>query len=187
MSSLSRAISAGADDGTMYDGTIENTGTTLIVDGGFNSQAWLRFQNVTIPQGAVISAATITLIGASGSGTLTVTFKAQNADSAGALSVGEDGTGRTWTSAAANTWAIPTLSAGTSYTGPDITDILQTVVNRGGWASGNNMLIALLYSSSSGGASRAFRSGDNGSSPKYAVLDVTYSSGGRMTQTLIIG
>ncbi len=161
----------------MYDSLLETTATTLKLDNNAtaSTQIWLRFNNVTVDQGATINTASVTLIGDSSANTIDATLAAQNADDAGALSAGEDGTARSWTSES-STWTIPALSAGSSYTSPDIASIIQTVVNRSGWVSGNDILIRISRSASGGkGSQRYFRSGDHGSTPKYAQLDIDYT------------
>jgi len=175
LGSISVQIAGGSDDGTMDAGLLE-TSATLLNLSNTQTAIWLRFTNVTLAQAATITAATITLIGDSSSSTLQVQFSPQAADNAGALSVGEDGSARTWGTTGANAWDIPALSSGTSYTSPDISDVIQQIVNRGGWSSGNAMLIRLVRSAAGAkGYNRKFRSADNGSTPKLAQLDVTYA------------
>lgn len=176
MATVSVPIASGADDGTRTDATLEVTATTLTIN-ATSDAIYLRFNSVAIAQGSTISAATITLIGDSSTSTATVRFDPQLADNAGALSAGEDGSGRTWGTGGANSWAIPALTAGTSYTTPDIADVIQQVISRAGWASGNALVVRLQRTApGSKGYFDKFRSGDHGSTPKYATLDVTYTA-----------
>lgn len=181
MAAFNASIGAGNDDGSIFDGGLLRTETTLRLDNAISpyQDIYLRFNSVTVPKNATISAATVTLIGVSSGNTISATVYMEAHDNAPALSESEAVASRTWTSVGANTWAIPALSAGTSYQSMDFADLMQTIVNRSGWASGNSVLVRLHQSGSGGkGASRVFRAYEHGSSPRLAQLDVTYTTGG---------
>lgn len=193
ISTLSVQIGAGNNDGTVYDTFLEVAATTLGLDNAVSprSNIYLRFTGITIPQGATISACTVTLIGDASSNGIVAEFYCSQEDNAASLSVGEVVGDRSWGTLGANTWSIPALSSGTSYTTPDVSDVVQAIINRGGWSSGNSLLFRLGINSTGGkGSSRSFRSYDHGSSPKLAQIDITYttSAGARVvSSTSIIG
>ncbi|MFW9899899.1 MAG: hypothetical protein ACFFDY_01270 [Candidatus Thorarchaeota archaeon] len=57
----------------------------------------------------------------------------------------------------------------TAYDSPDIKTIIQEIVNRGGWASGNDIQILVMENGSSTGAFRSFSNIDRGASYKAAL------------------
>jgi hypothetical protein len=72
-------------------------------------------------------------------------------------------------------WSIPAagLDAGTWTDSPDIKDLVQYIVNKPGWSSGNYMNIAVWGTTSNGGCSEEIRD-FNGGSSFAAQLEVTY-------------
>jgi hypothetical protein len=104
----------------------------------------MRFLNVTIPQGATVTAAYLTLR-ASGneSGTICRTrLSAENVDNANAFSTKADFDSRWANRTATVDWDnIPAWTKDTDYNSPSIVSQIQTVINRGGWASGNAIVI----------------------------------------------
>ena len=112
-----------------------NSGTDEDYDAG------MRFTNVHIPKGAVITSAYLTLVAyssrtASGS----VKIKGEASDNAATFTTASDFYARSRTSQYVN-WSLPSTSAGTSYDTPDISNIIQEIVNRPGWSPGNALVI----------------------------------------------
>lgn len=137
MSSFSARIIAGNDDGYLQDfagGTWRPTFN--FVESGANQFVALRWQSVTIPQGATINSASITL--------RTPNSGSINDQSLKIRGIAEDNTSdfptnpnaRTRTTAAVN-WSITGAAINTDYTSPDIKTIIQEIVDRAGWSSGN--------------------------------------------------
>ena len=112
--------------------------------GGYN-YVGLRWQNVTIPQGATIDSVTIDIV---------TTYKNGAATSIPGILHGEDAdnaidfvgvagneiSGRTKTTANVS-WAYPLGDVPGVSTSPDIKTIIQEIVNRGSWSSGNALVI----------------------------------------------
>jgi type IV pilus assembly protein PilY1 len=102
----------------------------------------LRFQNLTIPHGATITSAYLELH-PTGSDTqsdpadTTITIKGQDTDNAENFVNETYGiSGRTTTSASV-TWSnVPLWTSGTAYQTPDLKAIVQEIVDRDGWNSG---------------------------------------------------
>jgi uncharacterized repeat protein (TIGR02543 family) len=104
----------------------------------------LRYADVTIPQGAVIRSASITFTTIGTAGNVTLDIEAQAADDAPAFEGGRidenPGTelnisGRARTTANVS-WASDSAWEVTAAT-PDLSAIVQEIVGRGGWSSGN--------------------------------------------------
>lgn len=137
----------------------------------------LRFQDVGIPQGATITSASISFVPAANSaGAVTYTVKAENTDNAAIFTAGSDLTART-TTTAVSTWTPPdwTLDATPVLVdGPDVTNLVQEVVNRGTWCGNNAM--AFQLTATSGTANRIAYSFDGGGGLQ-PVLNVSYTGG----------
>lgn len=142
---------------------------------GDSYHSYIRFPNVTIANGATISSAIITLVAYNArSGDFGVNIYAEASDDSvapttdvafDALSLSSESV--SWTTS--DGW-----TGGVSYDSPDISSVIQEIVDRVGWTSGN--AIGLILKDNGGGTSlRTARSRDYGSS--YPVLTITYSDG----------
>ncbi len=136
----------------------------------------LRYGDVAIPQGAVITSAAITFTRDSNSGsTVTFLIEGQAADDAGTFvynivtPANFDITSRPATTATVS-WTTSTLSTAEVVT-DDVAAIVQEIVDREGWASGNAMVFRITSEDSS--AINVLRAESfEGGTP--AVLSVTY-------------
>jgi biotin carboxyl carrier protein len=132
----------------------------------------------------VISAATLVLVAADSESTNAVgahiRFRANAADNAAAiLNTGTSGvafglSSRQVTSAAMRWFNVPSFVAGTSYTTPDMSNIVQEVVSRPGWVSGNNFMLIAVTDRNGGTFHRAAVAGNMNSNLR-AVLQVTFN------------
>jgi hypothetical protein len=116
--------------------------------GNFSSNGtYIRFSNVTVPQGATITEALLTLIGYDNWGTartasVAIKIRAADEDDAAAPTSATDAKNRTRTTAAVDMSGItPDVENGTVWTTDDLKSVIQEVVDRGGWVSGNALLI----------------------------------------------
>ena len=102
-----------------------------------------RFLNITIPKGATITAAyiTITCRTARSATTVNTKIKGEDADSPAAFSDYTDYSGRPRTTAVVNWNNIGAWVVDTEYNSPEIKTIIQEIIDRAGWSSGNNMVI----------------------------------------------
>ena len=149
---LSVRVSAGSDDAEedTADGSIDLTSSDLELtydsSSGEDQEVGIRFQNVSIPQGATINSAYIQFtVDETGSGTTNLTFYGEDTDNASAFtSTSNNITGRTKTSASVAWNGVPawtsTGAAGADQKTPDLKTIIQEIVNREGWASGNSLV-----------------------------------------------
>jgi hypothetical protein len=149
---LDLQVGASADDCyTRWDGSAWQFSTTS----NYQSVGWgdsssyakrgggIRFTNVTIPQGTTITAAYLTFrcnYANSGANCLTK-IKGEASDNAAPFSDYSNFSGRSRISASVNWDNIPAWSSDTDYNSPDISSIIQEIVNRPGWASGNALVI----------------------------------------------
>jgi hypothetical protein len=112
--------------------------------------AAVRFRSVTVPQGATIIAAYITYVAENNlnADTVNIRFIGEDVDNAAIFTTYNDFYDRlinpataVITSAYVNVATYPAHVAGTQYLTSDIKAIVQEIVDRPGWASGNNMVI----------------------------------------------
>ncbi|HMT06866.1 MAG TPA: SdrD B-like domain-containing protein [Pyrinomonadaceae bacterium] len=140
----------------------------------------VRFNNITIPQGATITSAYIQFT-ANNSGTVsagnpTYTIQGQNVDNAATFATTANNiSGRTWLSGQDVSWSPGawTQDQTTNTSTPSLTNIVQAIVNRGGWASGNSMAFRVTGSSTNA-LYREAESWDGGAAAAPRLV-VTYS------------
>lgn len=133
-----------------------------------------RFTNVNIPQGATITSATWQGYLTRSQGAPTLVFRGQAADSALSFAATcADFDGRTKTTASVN--FAPGSVTNTWYSSPDFAAVIQEIVNRPGWTSGNALVLFLDWNgtdaASNGRAWQAF-DGNAANAPK---LDISYT------------
>ena len=136
---------------------------------------YIRFQNVTVPQGATIASAYLKPY-QSGYPSRTVSVKGFDKDNVSAPTSGSDLAASNFTTAGITNFVTGTGDG--QKTSPDIKTIVQEIVNRSGWSSGNSMMFALwIELSSSNTILLSLRSYDYSSASKAAQLVIEYSSG----------
>jgi subtilisin family serine protease len=129
------------------DGEENASGSVTLGDGDLDvSEKWvgLRYQNVAVPGGARVLSAEIEMTARSTRSAATaLSIRGQAADDAPPLSTANrDLSSRTATSAS-TVWNPGAWMVGSTYRTPDITAIVQEIVNRPGWQSGRALLIVL--------------------------------------------
>ena len=151
-----------------YDSTATSTESRM---GG------LRFQNVGIPQGATVTSARIDFAPASGnSDPVTFAVRAARVDDASVFTTSTDMSGSTKTVAVSN-WAAPAwvnTNPPVHVEGPNVTSLVQEVVNRSGWCGNNAMAFYLEPISGSGSRTAHSIDGAPGLQP---TLTITYTGG----------
>jgi probable HAF family extracellular repeat protein len=102
-----------------------------------------RFQNVTIPGGTCITRAYVQFSAqASNSETTHLTIFGEDADNAAAFTTASNNlSSRTRTSASVTWNNVVSWTANNDFQSLDISAIIQEIVDRPGWASGNSMVI----------------------------------------------
>jgi hypothetical protein len=126
------------------------------------NHAGIRFANVPIPQGATIHSAKITFKAHSTQTTANcnIRIKGEDATHPVVYSTYANFAARIKTTAYQDWDAIESWAANSDYDSPDITDIIQEIVNRVGWESGHNLGIFLEDHGSTGFHFRTAKSFD---------------------------
>lgn len=171
MATFNTAIAASTDDADQAAGAVTTNATTLNAN-ATSQYIGLRFLNVTIPQGATISAATLNVYFTSASfDSPNVLIYAEDVDDAATFTTGaNDISGRTLTTANV-AWNASNIGTG-SKTSPDIATVIQEIIDRPGWASGNDIVIIIKGNS----ASSAMRIATYDSANPEAQINITYST-----------
>ena len=148
----------------------------LINDGGDEQTVGMRFNNIDIPPSATVTSAYIQFtVDETNSGTTNLTFKAEAHDDAPAFSNNDhDVSDRTTTNASVNWNPSDWTSvgeAGTDQQTPDLSAIVQEIVDRAGWSANNSMVFIVT-----GSGERTAESHD-GSPSDAPILHVTYTTG----------
>ena len=168
-------VSQSSDDAEerTTNGAMDRTSTILdlINSGTYDQVVGMRFQNVAIPQGATIASAYLLFKSAAKKTSSTsLTIYGEGSDNAQAFStVAYNMSGRPNTTASVAWNSVPSWSSGTNYQSPDLTTIVQEIVNRGGWASGNSMAFKIT-----GSGVRQAKSYD-GDQPNAPLLHISYT------------
>ncbi|MFQ6070598.1 MAG: right-handed parallel beta-helix repeat-containing protein, partial [Candidatus Aminicenantales bacterium] len=179
--SLSVRVSQSSDDaeeqsppnGSMY---LTSSDLELVNDGSTNQVVGIRFQNVTIPQGATITNAYIQFtVDETDSVTTDLTIYGEDTDNASTFGTASgDISSRTKTTAYVSWNNIPAWNtvgeAGSDQQTPDISSIIQEIIDRAGWLSGNSLAVII-----EGSGERTAES-YNGSSSSAPLLVVNYTT-----------
>ena len=177
-----RNVTSGANISSLTDNPI-SPGS----HGGNNEHtAAFRFTGVTVANAATINSATFKLTAQAtynaGANTVSYLVSAEASDNAPALTATGAGelltsTARPRTTAVSSAWNQTSVTADTEYS-IDITSVIQEIVNRVGWVSGNAILILVdTNTTTTLGEWQDYYSYD-GSTTKAAKLDIDYGSAG---------
>jgi hypothetical protein len=180
MAELTLRPLSSADDARGVSENLALDGTVIQVSGS-NILALIRFPNMTIPQGATINSAVLQgyfFNTSYDSAALTVAGIA--ADNRGAFTTTD--TTPTWTTAnvAVNISNVMTSGSG-FYTIATVTGIVQEIVNRSGWASGNALALGMHSLTSGEMRIYAWDYSDHTYAAKL-IINYTASGGGSMVR-----
>ena len=182
MATFNATITASADDARQDGTTVVITGTNITIDTA-TRYGGLRFQSVTIPQASTISAATLTVTVPSLSfDDPDVTIWGDDRADALAFTTGASNISSRSATTATVTWSASSIGTG-AKTSPSLVTIIQEIVDRGDWVSGNALALILKGNSTNPLRFNAY----DGGGADYATLDVTYtapSAGGVTTKTM---
>ena len=161
-------VSTSNGDAEESGGSLQRTSSDL--DFG-DKQVGLNFQNIAIPQGAVIESAYFEVVSdGSYTATTSITIFGEDVDNGAVFTSGSPISSRTTTSESA-TWVMPYWSAtDIVYQSPDISEVIQEIVDRSGWSTGGDINIITTETSGNRGA----KSYDNSSSDAPRLV-ITYS------------
>jgi hypothetical protein len=160
---------ASADDGTRTAFSYTNNGIYVSVGTVTgDTHGCIRFPGVTVDQGASIATATLTVEVTTVTGTKPASVvRAENVDDSGQVTSDTDFDSRMSNRTTAGTTLNP-VSTGQKVV--QVTNIVQEIVNRGGWASGQAIQFLIDGSTSPSGWGYTLFAYDNGSN--IPVLDI---------------
>jgi hypothetical protein len=139
--SFSLDIAAGGDDGHEdADGTVLLTASVVIVN-SFTPHAGLLFRNVNIPAGATVTAAYINIVPNTYDDPNLVIWGEYDPASFAATSNNLSGRTRTTANVA---WSAANIGLAAYHASPDISAVIQEIVDTVGWGSGDNLALHLI-------------------------------------------
>ncbi len=145
-----------------------------------NDISGFRYTSIPIPNGATITDARLQFhVDESSSGTLEVIFHGEDIDDSPVLTTADfDLSSRNKTSASVN-WIVPswpTVSEeGADQLSPDLSSIIQEIVNRPGWVSGND--ISLFIDAWPDNSGERHAESAEGEPANAAELTITWNTG----------
>jgi hypothetical protein len=174
---LERRIATSSDDAEeSATGSYAGSSTDLeLVYDGSNQQVGLRFPNLTVPAGATITKAYVQFeADETQNEATTLSIRGQAADNALTFSSATKMSTRSRTTAAIawtpSPWTLVS-EAGVNQRTPDLTPVVQEIVGRPGWASGN--ALALIITGTGHRTARAY----DGKPAGAPLLHLEYTTG----------
>jgi pimeloyl-ACP methyl ester carboxylesterase len=183
---------SGADDASWWTtstGTGYSSIATQLAVGDWSTTLWdyhsaIRFPGVTIPQGATINSASLKVTSTGSGNPQTTTIYGEAVDNASDYSSDTHASmeARSLTTSSVVWPESSAWTSGVAYDSPDISSVIQEIVNRSGWSSGNALALiwreALGYS---GVASRVLFAAHEHTTQPEAVLTINYTAGAGAT------
>ncbi len=170
-------VATGNDDAEqrVSSGSVNLTSSDLelIADGSNDQLVGMRFTNVTVPNGATISSAyTQFQVDETNSGATNINIQGQAIDDAPTFTTGNSNISSRSRTSASVAWAPVAWTtvgeAGPDQRTPDLKSVIQEIVNRPGWTSGNDVVI--IFTGSGERTAESY----NGSSSGAALLHIEY-------------
>lgn len=160
-----------ADNGTVWFGTGANASA---------SYTGLRFTNITIPQGATIASAKLQVyLGNSSWNQLSFDYFAENAGNSATFSTASRPSQRGLTSQSISHSSDVNWPANTWIDLDEISSVVQPVISRSDWTSGN--ALSLVLKGTGGAYGRKYVTSYEGSSANAIRLVITYTSSATST------
>ena len=179
---INRAVNSSSDDAEqdINSGTMNLTSTDMerLQDGSEDQIVGMRFTNISIPAGATVTNAFIQFVADNEdlTGTVNMQIRCQDVDDAGTFtSTNFDISNRVTTTAVVN-WSPPgwPLDAnGVNQQTPDLSSIINEVISRPGWISGNDIVV--IISGPSDSDKREAETFDSSASEAPAI-QITYET-----------
>ncbi|MBF0446684.1 MAG: VWA domain-containing protein [Magnetococcales bacterium] len=173
--SVIKQVSASSDDAEeSSSGGVDLTSSDLeLVEEATTQKIGIRFRSLPIPRGAVIASAELVFeIDEAASGSTSLTIRGEDVDDAITFSSSSSNISNRTTTTASVAWnGVVAPSIDETLTSPDIKSLVQEIVDRPGWVSGNNMAFILT-----GSGKRVVESYD-GETGAAARLRIIYSGG----------
>jgi len=179
MAQILRATTAGDAYAYTNNNAFYGTNTELYLgnasSGDYPCRVCMPFPTITIPQGTIITSATLRVYGHSNQsgGTMNYYVGCEAVDNATTPTNGSLLNGKTMTSARVTVSSSAGWSAGVLYTF-DLTTAVQEVISRGGFASGNQINVLIHDNGSTLNYTRAISSYENAGTYIPPYLDIVY-------------
>jgi hypothetical protein len=175
---VERRVATGADDaeeGATGATDLSSSDLELVYDGS-NQTVGMRFTNVTLAPGAVITSAWIQFeTDEAKSEATSLAIRGQAADDAAAFTSGAGNLSTRPRTAASVSWSPSAWSligeAGPNQRTPELRTLIQEIVSRPGWASGN--ALAIIVTGTGRRTARAYEGDATGA----ALLHIEYGDG----------
>jgi hypothetical protein len=173
-----RSVAVGSDDAeeSMSSGSmvLGSSDLDMVIDGSTPYHVGLRFADVTVPTGATITGASIQFrTDEVGSSPVTLTIAGHAADQPSTFTSARFNVSGRPRTAASVSWSPPPWTTvnqvGPDQRTPELTAIVQELVNRPGWASGNAMVFVVT------GAATGTRVADSFEGGYPPALTITYT------------
>lgn len=180
MAFWSGTISASSDDAREDAGSMVLTGANVTIQ-ATTHYGGLRFLNVTIPKGDTISNAVLKIEVASAAyDDPDVDIWGEATDDAATFTTSASNISDRTPTTAVVKWTAASISGGVQSS-PDISSIIQEIIGRAGWASGNDLVIILK-----GRSTNPFRYlALDGGTGTYATLEVTHVTPSGVTRQAV--
>ncbi len=183
---ISISVSQSSDDAEQNTSTgavvITSTDLELAYD-GHDQIVGMRFQNVTIPQGATIDSAYIEFECDAGTwtGDVYLEIRGEDIDNAPTFTTGTSNISlRTYTTASASWTITAQWTVDSKYQSSDISTVVKEIVDRGGWNSGNSMVFKIAAASGTNKREAEAYNGETAAAP-LLVVNYTPAAGGAIT------
>ena len=174
---ISRSVNSGSDDAEERVSSgltnINSSDLELISDNNRDQIVGMRFTNILIPQGTSILNSNIEFeTDETSTGQTDLTIYGEDIDDAPTFIVGQNNiSSRTPTTATINWNSVPPWNiVSEKHFSPDIKSIIQEIINRPNWTSGNDIVIMIK---GTGARTAESYDGENTNAPK---LKITFSS-----------
>lgn len=178
--SLNIQVSNGSDDAEQRNSTVSvsDDNIELVANSSVAQQIGFRFRNIAIPKGSQVTSAYLQVQAtANDSGSVSYQIYGQDADNAATFSSSANNISSRPKTDAAVTWSVTgNWVDQTNYLSPDIASLVQEVVDRAGWVSGNSL--ALIVTGTDTATDRRVYSRDDSSS-RAARLIINYIDKGQ--------
>lgn len=180
MPTQSLAITAGADDGYSQVSNFDSSDLEINIGRASNPVgSWLRFLNVSIPQGATVVSAVLTVeavtVGLTVSDVRTK-INADAVDNAVAPTSHAEFVALTRTTAQVDFDPV-VWKTGAVYDLPDLSAVVQEVIDRAGWVAGNALQLLWDNDGTAVAATRIVAASYESATRQEPRLVVTYSVG----------
>jgi hypothetical protein len=172
---------SGNDTHLESDDTFSITGTQMPLGRNFNTPQdhFFLFDNIVIDQGATINSSSIAFtIHGTGGNAVHVQLAAHDVDSGVTPTDGTEFSSKAsgLTTAIVDWNSVPTGSFGDTLTSPDIATVIQEIVDRPSWVSGNDILIWIGDNASEAYSNRTIITSDYTGGEAKPTLDIDYTN-----------